>query len=446
MPALMTFCECGRRYRLHPSRRGRQFYCDDCGEIFLAEPATASRRRGARSRQPTNPNANLWQVPVIIMAALGLFAAMGLGAYWLSISRAGRASDIGSASAVPSRQGISDQHSGTAAPSSNIRYAPTRPGVVIQQPQVEQSVAVVLERSPKAAKDFKQIICSPDGRFVVGIGTSTPVYVWDREGASEWRQFNGHEHTNSICEVGQDGLVISGDTRKTLLWSVSTLEVVKQFDVGFVQAAGRYAGGSRMYVESGTKGLQVWDCETGTLVKKIPRVYGVVGVAATDQDALIVGTRKNFTLFDLHTDERREWVPPMSSSRSASSTISATAIAPANGTAVSVNYGQMLVTRPLTGAVLFEKAGSWKESLAISSDGKTLALTQPDGVDLFNLMNESEPRWIHVPRDKRRYNAPLLAVNADGSLGFATIDRDNVTVWDLRKMWRMEETGTAGAK
>ena len=131
---------------------------------------------------------------------------------------------------------------------------------------------LVLQLGHWARSGPEQVLVSPDGQYLLTTGADGRVVLWDAVERVEIRAFTVYNTpVEAVAWAADSRSFVTGGATRVYVWDLATLETVAAFEAKSVVALALSPDGSRLGVIDGRATTTIWDLESRTRVREIPR-------------------------------------------------------------------------------------------------------------------------------------------------------------------------------
>ncbi|VUC27847.1 unnamed protein product [Clonostachys rosea] len=273
---------------------------------------------------------------------------------------------------------------------------------------------------------------SRDDRSVTSGSAYFPVNIWDTTTGELRHTYDGDRMVESMTFSGDGQLAAFDDGLKVTVLEVATGTVQRTFDnehTADVETIAFSADDTSMVFGSDDSTVQIWDLATGTLRRSLEAHTGeVTSVACAHNGKLIASgdVDGKVNLWDASTGELQRTLEGRSSNVCEvifSPDSKLLASKSTNGSIEVLDVESGTLHAPHLGM-----KGSWRPSMAFSSDGKFLAWGEGKAV----VIRSVESGEIHQTFQGHSDNVKHVAYSTSGGLLASASEDDTVKIWDTK--------------
>ena len=268
---------------------------------------------------------------------------------------------------------------------------------------------------------------SPNGKTVITGSLDKTVRLWDVASGREIRTFIGHDNVVKAVAFSPDGNTFASASHDhtVRLWDVASGHVIRIFSghAGIVTAVSFSPDGKSIATSSNDKTLRIWSIASGNVVKIITgHNEEVTNVAFSRDGRTIVSASddKTLRLWDTKNGKVRHIIRGLSSFLT---------ISPDIKTIASATEKDGLILSSVSNGKTLRNLKTFKLSdsvLAFSPDSKTIASSQGNSVDLWDIVSGN----IRVSLNGGYQNITALAFSPDGK-NVAVASNHTLRMWNI---------------
>jgi WD40 repeat protein len=305
----------------------------------------------------------------------------------------------------------------------------------------------------QADGDVHSVAFSPDGRTLVSGDGGGHVIVWDI--ASHARRFTWTGDTAAVDSVAisPDGRTVAsgGDDGKVVLWDLAGYNHLALATLPQAAGPAVFSADERTLVAAGTSGSAIWDISRRIKLASLPAKTTPIGFAAGGRTVVLIGAGGHLVLWNVAQD--RETVSSVLPGATIAGATTVAALSPDGKTlAYGTNGSGEVVLWDLQHQAEIATLASHQpgvNSLAFSPSGGTLALGTTNQITLWNVSQHSVTATL--PGENPSGGVLSVALSSDGrTLASTALEGSQtglgcaacyVILWDLRNRTQLATLG-----